>query len=268
MSELHQDHDLDLLAAFAEGRLSDPAPAEAMIAACPECAEVFESHRTVLEAVRRQTPAVLDDLERRRLRAAVWGKLQEEPSPAVVTPVPARRSATPWWYRVVPVAAALVVVVGVAANLVPRGGDADTTADLTSEGPGVDRFDSSEAAPETTAASEATITADASATTTAGASPTTGSDSGEGGTSQAADSGMEEAAAEFARRAVADEEAVDEEARECVAADPEAEGDAVASESTAFDSVEAWLVGLGTPTEVERVTVYAADDCRVLYRSE
>ena len=265
MSELHQDHDLDLIAAFVEGRLDDPAPAEALVAACPECAHDFQSHQTVLEAVRVQPHATLDDLERRRLRAAVWEGIEAEPSPAAAPPVPARKASTPWWYRIAPVAAALVVVVGVSANLVPQGGDSATTEELRTTGPGVDALERPEMATEGTDAADATSMADAPETTAAATATTSGAS---GGATELASTEMEEAATDFAERAVADSTDVDPEAAECVAGDPEANASAVAAESAVIEDTETWLVGLGTPTEVTGVVVYAADDCRVLYRGD
>lgn len=102
---MHHEHDLDLLDAFAEGRLDDPRPAESLIESCPECSDHYRDYAVVRAAVAAEPAPLLGDLERRRLRAAVWEEIGTETAPA---------RSTPWWYRVAPVAAALAIVVGVA----------------------------------------------------------------------------------------------------------------------------------------------------------
>ena len=257
---MHQNHDLELIAAFAEGRLDDVAPAEALVADCEECAEIFRSHRTVLQAVHRQAPVAMSELERHRLHASVWGTLQTgATSPAA----PAKKAArTPWWYRVVPVAAALVVVVGIGANLM-TGGDATSesfeTVAGTAGGP-ADAYrplgaDEEQAGAETTAVADA-----ASADTTAAPA--------EESQLAAPATELEHAAEDFQQRAVADTAGVADKARACVDADPAAEGTPVASESAVVEDRAVWLVGLGTSAEISSVNIYADADCEVLYRGE
>jgi hypothetical protein len=258
---MHQNHDLDLIAAFAEGRPDDTAPAEALVAACAECAEIFRSHRIVLEAVQLQAPIAMSDLERHRLHASVWDSLQ---TGASSTATPAKKAArTPWWYRVVPVAAALVVVVGIGANLLSGGDTAsgvfETVAD-TAGGP-ADAYRPLGADEEQADTAETSAGADALSTETTAAAA---------GETQlmAPDADLEEAAEDFQQRAVADAAEVADEARACVEADPAAEGTPVASESAIVEDTEVWLVGLGTPAEVSSVNIYAEADCDVLYRGE
>lgn len=260
---MHQNHDLDLIAAFAEGRLDDTAPAEALVAACGECAEIFRSHRTVLQAVRLQAPVAMSDLEQHRLHTSVWETLHPGASSSSAA-TPAKKAAgTPWWYRVVPVAAALVVVVGIGANLLPGGdttsGGLETVGD-TARGPaeayrppGADEAQADAA--ETTAAADAPA-----ADTTAAASS--------GTEMMASEAELEDAAEEFQQAAVAAPAEVADEARACVDADPAAEGTPVASESAIIEEEAVWLVGLGTSEEITSVNIYAEADCEVRYRGE
>ena len=258
---MHQNHDLELIAAFAEGRLDDTAAAEALVADCEECAEIFRSHRTVLQAVHLQAPVAMSELERHRLHASVWDSLQTGASSSAATP--AKKAArTPWWYRVVPVAAALVVVVGIGANLLPGGdsasGDLETVAD-TAGGP-ADAYRSL-GADEAQGGAETTAAADA---------PDTDATASPAGESQLAAPAteLEDAAADFQQRAVADAAEVADKARACVDADPAAEGTPVASESSVVDDSAVWLVGLGTSAEITSVNIYAEADCEVLHRGK
>ena len=260
---MHQNHDLDLIAAFAEDRLDDTAPAEALVAACGECAQIFRSHRTVLQAVRLQAPVPMSDLERHRLHASVWDSLQPGASSSS-TATPAKKAArTPWWYRVVPVAAALVVVVGIGANLLPGGdtasGGFETVSD-TAGGP-ADAYRPLGADEAQAGAAETTAAADAPyADTTAAAAS--------GTEMMASEAELEDAAEDFQQAAVADPAEVADEARACVDADPAAEGTPVASESAIIEEEAVWLVGLGTSEEITSVNIYAEADCEVRYRSE
>lgn len=127
---MHENHDLDLLAALAEGRLADTRQAEELLASCPECAELYRAHSTVLEAVRRDPAPELTELESRRLRAAVWNEVGTASPPAEATE-PAKRGV-PGWYRLLGAAAALAVIVGVGGVLVTSmGGGGDAASDTT-----------------------------------------------------------------------------------------------------------------------------------------
>jgi len=270
---MHNDHDLDLITALAEGRLEDPAAAEDLVATCPECAQVFDSHRTVLEAVALQDPVFLDDFERRRLRSAVWEALELEEIP-VTTAIP-RPSGALWWYRVGAVAAALFVVVGVGSQLVSERGDetgatfATTGGELaptdrfnTFEGPAAgseEQFteETSSAAQDEAASSEE---ADSPATTAAGADTS--------GLQVDADD-LAEAAAQFGRRASASEEAHSESALTCASQDQAAPAaPVVATEPVDVDGAPAWFVAFGSESEIVGVNVYVDETCEVLYRDE
>ncbi|MGA7269927.1 MAG: hypothetical protein WB239_02530, partial [Acidimicrobiia bacterium] len=100
---MHTDNHLDLIDALVEGRSSDPAAARHLVATCPECGEAYQAHLAVKQAVESQPIVPLSEVERRRLRAAVWSGLDAATAPARTTPL---------WYRIAPVAAALVLVIG------------------------------------------------------------------------------------------------------------------------------------------------------------
>ncbi len=137
------DHDLDLIAAYADGTLEgDSAQAERLIATCEECRDEYRRQRQVKELLGALPPVTLTDIERHRLHAELRRELTPTP-PEVVTPPRPRR--TPRWMGVAAVAAGfLVVVVGV-GTVVRMGGlasggveaqlaeEATTTAAATAE---------------------------------------------------------------------------------------------------------------------------------------
>lgn len=266
---MHNDHDLELIAALAEDRLEDPAPAEDLVRTCPECADAFHSHRTVLDAAADDAIAPLDDLERRRLRTSVWEALEADR--AAGSPRPAfpsqARPKTPWWYRVAPVAAALVVVVGVGANLVRQDGDqatATTAAGLTAPVDSMATLDAADA----TAGSD-TTTAESGPSEQTVANTTAGAEEEETALRQFDPDELAEAAADFERRVgdISDETA--DPALACVADDSLAPPDnVVATEAAEVGGAPAWFVAFGTRQQVTSVNVYAEDGCEVLYRGE
>lgn len=107
--------DEELIAALAEGRLppDEAAAAEARIAADPAASAELDAQRIALAALAAATPPMLDDLERRRLRASVAAQLD------VVLPAaaPSRRRFTFNWAAIATAAAVLVGVVLVAPLL-------------------------------------------------------------------------------------------------------------------------------------------------------
>lgn len=108
---MHDRHDTDLIAAFADGDLEgDTSAIEQQLAECAECRVEFELHRDV-RAVLSSAPSVtMTDDERSRLRAGVLAGV-ERGAPVVQMPVrrPSRR-----WMALGSVAAAALAVVGVA----------------------------------------------------------------------------------------------------------------------------------------------------------
>ncbi|NOY56730.1 MAG: hypothetical protein GXP34_12180 [Actinobacteria bacterium] len=105
------DHDIERVAAVAEGRLagSDLVAAEAAIASCEHCSRDLEDQRQALTFMRQAVKPAMTEIERASLHRAIR---------RATTPKPSR------WLRLAPAfaaAAALVMVVGV-ASLLGRGG--------------------------------------------------------------------------------------------------------------------------------------------------
>lgn len=114
-----RDHELELIAALAEGRLEDETEARALIESSPEHRAEFEAQEQALSALSSMTSAELTDLEKAGLRRDVWTQLR-----APAASAPARQ---PWYYRWAPVAAGLFMMVGLIAVLNNQGGpDGDT----------------------------------------------------------------------------------------------------------------------------------------------
>ncbi|HET9259350.1 MAG TPA: hypothetical protein VFP42_04400 [Acidimicrobiia bacterium] len=108
-----RDHELELIAALAEGRLEDESEARALIATSAEHRAEYEAQKQALDALGNVTTANLSELERTSLHREVWSELR---SPRT-TPGP-----TPWYSRWAPVAAGMFVVVGLVAVLNQVGG--------------------------------------------------------------------------------------------------------------------------------------------------
>jgi hypothetical protein len=113
------DHDLDLIAAFAEGSLEDVTEAARLVASCEQCRSELEAQRRALAFLQAAAPVVMSPAESHRLRRGAWSGLERP-----------RRSwwTRPWWVPAGAVAATLLVVVGVAAFL-RRGGASPTAFD-------------------------------------------------------------------------------------------------------------------------------------------
>ena len=127
------EHDLDLVAAYADGSLTgDTSEVVRLISSCEVCRAEFEGQRRVIELLAAARPPELDPEERRAIRDRVWARLQAELR--TVPTVPAARRRVPWWLRLAPVAAGiLVVVVGVGVLLQSGGGESTGVADLAAE---------------------------------------------------------------------------------------------------------------------------------------
>jgi hypothetical protein len=123
------EHDLDLIAALAEGSLGDESVARALVDECEVCRAEYRSQTEVLAWVASAPRVEMTDLEKAALHRDLWTEL---------TRAPARAAATPWWQRWSYVAAGLFVAVGLVAVLNGEfgGGDgaaptlAETAADL------------------------------------------------------------------------------------------------------------------------------------------
>ena len=159
------EHDLDLIAALADGSLDDETEARELVDNCDICHTEYLEQTEVLALIAAAPSARMSDLEKAALHRDLWTELRREP---------ARPQSMPWWQRWSYVAAGLFVVVGLVGVLnLGMGGDgeaagttiaADAVRDLeapTEEGvPFVAGEDSAEGGAEstaTTAAAEQTL---------------------------------------------------------------------------------------------------------------
>ncbi len=113
-----RDRELDLIAALVEGRLDDETEARALIDASPELRSEYEIQKVAFDALASVDSASLSDTERAGLRRDVWTELRAQPAAMAATQVP-------WYYRWVPVAAGMFVVVGLVA-VINQGGSSDS----------------------------------------------------------------------------------------------------------------------------------------------
>jgi hypothetical protein len=152
------EHDLDLIAALADGSGSDEPLARSLVETCPTCRAEYEAQRNVIGWLRAAPTPVMTDLERAELYRAVRSGLGPARTPA---------PGAPWWQRMGYVAAGVLVVAGlfgVLQNVGMTGGGEDaaatgTTAAAERAGTGAPAEgipfvaqDSEAAAPSTTAA--------------------------------------------------------------------------------------------------------------------
>ncbi|HEY7825012.1 MAG TPA: hypothetical protein VIG24_19385 [Acidimicrobiia bacterium] len=110
------EHELELIAALVEGRLEDESEARALIDASPELRQEYEAQRLAYETLQEAGTASLQDTERAALHRDIWTELRSGPAEPA--------SKTPWYYRWAPVAAGLLVVVGLVSVLGQGGDDA------------------------------------------------------------------------------------------------------------------------------------------------
>ena len=102
------EHDLDLIAALADGSLADEAEARALVDACDVCRSEYRSQVDVLAWVASAPHVEMTELEKAALHRDLWTELRRDP---------ARAAPIPWWQRWSYVAAGLFVVVGLAGVL-------------------------------------------------------------------------------------------------------------------------------------------------------
>jgi len=124
------DHDLDLIAALADGSLDDQTEARARVESCEVCRVEFEAQVSVLAALATIEPLRMTELEKAALHRDLWTELRNEPAN--------EGSTTPWWYRLSYAAAGLFVVVGLVAvaNQLGGSGDAGGQAETFTEASG------------------------------------------------------------------------------------------------------------------------------------
>ena len=113
-----RDNELELIAALAEGSLEDETLARALIESSEEHRTAYEAQKLAIDALRGADTVLMDDTERAMLRGDLWAALRAGQ--------PAQGTASPWYYRWAPVAAGLLVVVGLIA-VINRGGEDDAT---------------------------------------------------------------------------------------------------------------------------------------------
>ncbi len=121
-----REHELELIAALVEGRLEDETEARALIDSSPELAEEYEAQKLAYEAMRGAGTASLRETERAALHRDLWTELRSGSTLSA--------SKTPWYYRWVPVAAGLLVVVGLVSVLGQGGEDSgEETVNLAAD---------------------------------------------------------------------------------------------------------------------------------------
>jgi hypothetical protein len=123
-------HDLDLIAALAEGTLeaNAAASAEAEINACARCSADLAGHRTALAAIASATPLALTEHEASTLRAAVADAIGLA-AVAASSPPPKRR--IPWGAIALAGASLAAIVAAVPLlGLLSTSGDGDTATDI------------------------------------------------------------------------------------------------------------------------------------------
>lgn len=266
---MHRDHDLDLISALAEGRLDDPATARALVASCEECAQLYRAHLTVREAVAAEIPPQMTNSERVRLHNTLWTEVEPATSP---TPAPA---SSPWWYRLMPVAAVLVVAVGI-TTVLNSGGDAGSEESLetlagASDDAGADG--ARELAPqrdspaegdeeaETFIVPDTTAAMDGDAQTESTEAPASGEASSDFSRAE-----LPEALEEFRNRASTGDRTVADEAFECEP--PPDVAQLLALESATVDGEEVWFAAYGEAETVGPVVVYRRSDCEMILTDE
>ncbi len=146
---MHDSHDLDLIADYADGS-RDPA-AEWLLDSCADCRAELALHQEMRALLAGAVPTPMTDDERAAMRAGVHPRIDHV---APVVPLAARRQSR--WLRLGSVAAAVFVTVGVAGVLTQQGGDdagfdAAGESAATEETAGADAL-ALESAAETTAA--------------------------------------------------------------------------------------------------------------------
>jgi hypothetical protein len=124
------EHDLDLIAAFAEGSLDDATVARDLVESCDVCRSEYEGQMAVLRLLGATRPAAMTDIERAALHRNLWTQLSRTPE-----------KATPWWYRLSYAAAGILVVVGLfgALNGWLDVGGVETAASFSEIGSGMDQ---------------------------------------------------------------------------------------------------------------------------------
>lgn len=123
-----RNREIELIAALVEGGLEDETEARALLDRSEEARVEFEAQLVAYEALQAVGPAGLTEHERAGLRREVWTELSRDTSPV--------SRSKPWFYTLAPVAAALVLVVGVLGVLNRGFQGSDEATDTLAESAG------------------------------------------------------------------------------------------------------------------------------------
>lgn len=130
--------EIELIVGLVEGTLEDETEARALLERSSEARTEFEAQSSVQRALRAAEPASMTEAESATIRREIWTEMRTDAIPT--------SKSTPWVYRLAPVAAALVLVVGVLAVLNRGFQDADETARTFSDAAADQSADTTQAA--------------------------------------------------------------------------------------------------------------------------
>lgn len=102
-----RDYELELIASLAERTLDDETEALALVESSAEHRAEYEAQKLALRHLGAIGPVTMTDTEKTAMHRDLWTDLRTTPS----------TTGIPWYYRWVPVAAGLLVVVGVVSVL-------------------------------------------------------------------------------------------------------------------------------------------------------
>jgi hypothetical protein len=124
-------HDLNLIAALADGSLDDETQARARVDSCQVCHREYEAQVSLLAVLNSTEQQYLSEQEKATLHRDLWTALR--------TGEPTAQPAIPWWYRWSYAAAGLLLVVGLVGVIsqVGDGGDDAATETLAEIGSGL-----------------------------------------------------------------------------------------------------------------------------------
>jgi hypothetical protein len=114
---MHERHDPDLIAAYADGDLeSDTTLAEELVASCEQCRVEYDTQRQIGALLREAPLITMTEEERDLVHRSVLDRLDEpvaRPDETTVISLDTRRRSTRRWLAVGSVAAVTLAVVGV-----------------------------------------------------------------------------------------------------------------------------------------------------------
>jgi hypothetical protein len=249
------EHSLDLIAALADGSLSDEAEARALIETCQECRAEYHAQTEVIAWLATAPAVEMTDLEKAGLHRDLWTELRNQP---------VKRSATPWWQRLSYIAAGLFVTVGLVGvlNSGVLGGGGEAAATTTAAG--AEAFDEAPAEEEVPFVAQGSDDGESApemtTETTAAATETTAAAAGEDSLTIPFEELADEARARQNDRVVA--ESTDADFEECltrIGLDDHVVVDEV-------DLDQAYLLVMRKDPEAERVVTFVVlPACEVVY---